>query len=62
MPLPSRITRSEEESVSENVRCIFFQEEESVEHALLLCNWTNYVWHELLGLHINKQGVTTFAA
>lgn len=39
-------------------RCSFCQqEEETTEHALMLCEWTNYVWFDSPGLDLTSDNL-----
>lgn len=39
--------------------CAFYGKEETIEHVLLLCNWSEYVWYGALGFKIDAEGIIT---
>lgn len=40
-------------------RCHFCQEEETIEHALLVCDWTQCVWFAVMGFRVEKENIST---
>lgn len=45
--------------INGDAMCRFCGEVESIEDVLMVCQLTSYVWFEILGLRINKVGLSS---